>query len=91
MGIHCQLFCEDNWDRYLDYLYELSTDTRLMFEYGDPKLIKEKLGKKHIITGLDPVTILKTHKKNNVWIKPRRCSIYWLRVENTTPAQIKTH
>lgn len=63
MGVHCQLFCEDNWDRYLDYLYELPVDTRLMFEYGDPKLIKEKLGKKHIITGLYPLTILKTHTK----------------------------
>ncbi len=60
MGIHCQLFCEDNWTRYLDYLYELPTDTRLAFEYGDSSLIKEKLGKKHIITGLYPVTILKT-------------------------------
>ncbi len=63
LGVHCQLFCEDNWTRYLDYLYELPTDTRLMFEYGDAKLIKEKLGKKHIITGLYPVTMLKTHTK----------------------------
>ena len=63
MGIHCMLFCEDNWERYLDYLYELPVDTRLMFEYGDPELIKEKLGKKHIITGLYPVSILKTHTK----------------------------
>lgn len=63
MGIHCRIFCEDNWDRYLDYLYELPTDTVLQFEYGDPKLIKEKLGKKHIITGLFPVTYLKTHSK----------------------------
>lgn len=63
MGIHCQIFCEDDWTRYLDYLYELPTDTTLMFEYGDPKQIKEKLGKKHIITGLYPVSMLKTHTK----------------------------
>jgi len=63
MGIHCRIFCEDNWDRYLDYLYELPTDTVMMFEYGTPKLIKEKLGKKHIITGLFPVMMLKTHSK----------------------------
>ncbi|SNS28057.1 Uroporphyrinogen decarboxylase (URO-D) [Anaerovirgula multivorans] len=63
MGIHCRIFCEDNWDRYLDYLYDLPTDTVIMFEYGNPKLIKEKLGKKHIITGLYPVTMLKTHTK----------------------------
>lgn len=59
IGIHCRLFCEDNWDRYLDYLYELPTNTVLMFEYGNPKLIKEKLGKKHIITGLYPLSALK--------------------------------
>ncbi|MBB6217331.1 hypothetical protein HNQ80_003450 [Anaerosolibacter carboniphilus] len=63
MGIHCQIFCEDDWTRYLDYLYDLPTDTTLMFEYGDPKQIKEKLGKKHIITGLYPITMLKTHTK----------------------------
>ncbi|MEW9122623.1 MAG: uroporphyrinogen decarboxylase family protein [Thermotaleaceae bacterium] len=63
MGIHCQIFCEDDWTRYLDYLYELPTDTVMMFEYGDPKMIKEKLGKKHILFGLFPVTMLKTHTK----------------------------
>lgn len=60
IGVHCNLFCEDDWMRYLDYLYELPTDTVLMFEYGDPKLIKDKLGKKHIITGLYPIMNLKT-------------------------------
>jgi hypothetical protein len=60
IGVHCNLFCEDDWTRYLDYLYDLPTDTVLMFEYGDPKLIKEKLGKKHIITGLYPIMNLKT-------------------------------
>jgi len=44
----------------LDYLYELPQNTILMFEYGDPKLIKQKLGKKHIITGLYPLINLKT-------------------------------
>ncbi|GLI50610.1 uroporphyrinogen decarboxylase [Tepidanaerobacter syntrophicus] len=60
MGIHCSIFCEDDWTRYLDYLYDLPTDTVLMFEYGDPKIIKGKLGKKHIITGLYPIVNLKT-------------------------------
>ncbi|MCR3923483.1 MAG: uroporphyrinogen decarboxylase, partial [Firmicutes bacterium] len=63
LGIGTSVFCEDNWDRYLDYLYELPTNTVLMFEYGDPKLIKEKLGDKHIITGLYPLSMLKTHTK----------------------------
>jgi hypothetical protein len=63
LGIHCRLYCEDDWTRYLDYLYELPTNTVLMFEYGDAKLIKENLGKKHIITGLYPVTMLKSSTK----------------------------
>lgn len=62
-GVHTSIFCEDNWMRYLDYLYELPTDTIMMFEYGDPKLIKEKLGKKHIIVGMFPLVMLKTHTK----------------------------
>lgn len=63
MGVSNNLWCEDNWMRYLDYLYELPTNTQLMFEYGDAKPIKEKLGKKHIITGLYPITLLKTGTK----------------------------
>lgn len=60
LGIRCTLFCEHDWTRYLDYLYELPANSVLMFEYGDPKLIKQKLGKKHIITGLYPLVNLKT-------------------------------
>jgi len=63
MGIHCAIFCEQDWTRFLDYLYELPTDTILWFEYGDPKVIKEKVGKKHIITGLYPIMNLKTKSK----------------------------
>jgi len=63
MGIHSGIFCEHDWTRYLDILYDLPTDTVLMFEYGDPKLIKEKLGNKHIITGLYPIMNLKTKSK----------------------------
>jgi hypothetical protein len=63
MGIHSFIFCEHDWTRYLDYLQDLPTDTRIMFEYGDPKLIKEKLGKKHIIIGMYPIMNLKTKTK----------------------------
>lgn len=57
------LFCEDNWMRYLDYLQDLPQGTRFQFEYGDPKLAKEKLGKDHIITGFYPSGMFKTHTK----------------------------
>lgn len=62
-GQTCQLFCEGDWMRYIDYLYELPTGTRFKFEYGDPKKIKTVLGKKHIISGLYPLTYLKTATK----------------------------
>ena len=49
--------------RYLDYLYEMPTDTYLTFEMGDAKLVKEKLGKKHILAGLFPLGMLRTATK----------------------------
>ncbi|AOY74769.1 uroporphyrinogen decarboxylase family protein [Clostridium formicaceticum] len=57
------LFVEHDWMRYIDYLYELPENTRMMFEFGDPKVVKEKLGKKHILTGFYPLTLLKTGTK----------------------------
>ena len=63
LGVSNSLWCEDNWMRYLDYLYELPTNTILIFEYGDPQKIKDQLGQKHIISGLYPITLLKTGTK----------------------------
>ena len=63
MGQTVQLFVEQDWMRYLDYLYELPENTIMRFEYGDAKLVKEKLGKKHIISGFYPVTLLQTGSK----------------------------
>ena len=57
------LFVEHDWMRFLDYLYELPENTRMMFEYGDPKTVKEKLGAKHILTGFYPIGLLKTGTK----------------------------
>ncbi|KJR49256.1 Uroporphyrinogen-III decarboxylase [Desulfosporosinus sp. I2] len=63
MGQNVQLFVEQDWMRYLDYLYELPENTIMRFEYGDAKLVKEKLGKKHIISGFYPITLLQTGTK----------------------------
>ena len=57
------LFLEQDWSRFLDSLYDLPENTILRFEYGDPKEIKGKLGKQHIITGLYPLGLLKTGTK----------------------------
>lgn len=62
-GVTSFIFAEQDWMRYLDYLYELPENTRIMFEFGDPKLAKEKLGKKHVITGFYPLSLLKTGTK----------------------------
>ncbi|MPW26555.1 uroporphyrinogen decarboxylase [Alkalibaculum sp. M08DMB] len=62
-GQTASLFCEHDWMRYLDLLQELPENTRILFEYGDPKEIKEKLGKRHILSGLYPITYLKTATK----------------------------
>ena len=54
------MFCEENWMRYLDYLKDLPAGCEMQFEYGDPKIIKEKIGDKHIIQGLYPIALLKS-------------------------------
>lgn len=62
-GVASKLFVEQDWMRFIDYLYELPENTRMMFEFGDPKLVKEKLGQKHIISGFYPLTLLRTGTK----------------------------
>ncbi|MDO4287745.1 MAG: uroporphyrinogen decarboxylase family protein [Eubacterium sp.] len=62
-GMGVDLFVEQDWMRYLDYLKELPGPIVMRFEYGDPKIIKEKLGDKHIVSGLYPISILKTESK----------------------------
>lgn len=63
LGLHSGGFLEHDWMRYLDYVMQLPTDTRLQFEQGDPKVIKEKLGKKYILSGLFPLSTLRTCTK----------------------------
>lgn len=61
LGIRPQIFCEDNWMRYLDIIYnEFPAGSMLLFEYGDPKTIKDKLGKKFMLSGLFPISSLRT-------------------------------
>lgn len=62
-GAYPLLFVEQDWSRFLDHLNELPAGVQMMFEYGDPKTIKEKVGKKHIISGLYPLTLLASGTK----------------------------
>lgn len=67
IGVRPGLFCEDNWMRYLDILYdELPAGTKLIFEYGDPKTIKNKLGEKFILSGLFPVNALRSDTPDQI-------------------------
>ncbi|WKY48146.1 uroporphyrinogen decarboxylase family protein [Eubacteriaceae bacterium ES3] len=60
-GARPNMFCEHDWSRYLDILLsEIPAGSQLAFEYGDPQTIKDKLGKKFILTGLFPSSALKT-------------------------------
>ncbi|MFZ7131391.1 MAG: hypothetical protein ACOWWR_03450 [Eubacteriales bacterium] len=59
LGMRVSAFCEHDWMRYLDILEELPAGTLLRFEYGDPKIIKQKLGKKFFIAGLYPIELIK--------------------------------
>ncbi|WP_152967710.1 uroporphyrinogen decarboxylase family protein [Oxobacter pfennigii] len=63
MGINVNLFVEHDFMRFLDYFYELPPHTILRFEYGDPKIVKEKLGKKHILSGFYPLVMLHSATK----------------------------
>jgi hypothetical protein len=58
-GAGSNIFVEQDYTRFLDYLYELPEGCLLLFEYGDPKEIKKKLGDKHIISGLYPLSLLR--------------------------------
>lgn len=62
-GFGAYIYCEQDWTRYVDYLAELPERTVMLFEDGDPKIIKERLGKNHVITGFYPQTLLKTGTK----------------------------
>ncbi|MFZ7121425.1 MAG: hypothetical protein ACOWWH_10805 [Eubacteriaceae bacterium] len=62
-GVRTSAFCEDNWMRYLDHIMELPAGTKLLFEYGDPQIIKDNLGKKFMLSGLYPINLIKTGTK----------------------------
>lgn len=61
MGV--KIFVEQNWMAKIDTLTTLTDRVEMQFEYGDPKLVKKKVGKDHIISGLYPITMLQTATK----------------------------
>lgn len=65
-GRYLSLFFEGDWTRYLDYIKELPSKKILArFEYGDPKLYKEKLGSVMCLTGFYPLSIIRNGSKED--------------------------
>lgn len=62
-GQACVIFAEQDWTRYADYLNELPESTKIIVESGDPKILKEKVGQKHVLMGFYPTVLLKTGTK----------------------------
>lgn len=62
-GQAVSIFLEGDWTRFIDYLQELPQGTRLYMEYGDPRKFKDKLGKKMVLGGFYPLTLLKNATK----------------------------
>ncbi len=59
-GAGVKLFVEQDWMKKIDYLASLEDRVEMQFEFGDPALAKEKVGKDHIISGFFPITMLQT-------------------------------
>ncbi len=58
-GYRTNLFLEQDWSRYIDYLKDLPDGQILWAEFGDPKEFKDKLGAQHILTGFYPLNKVK--------------------------------
>ena len=72
LGMRTGAFLEHDWGRLLDYVQELPTGCIFAFENTDAKLIKEKLGKKHILTGGFPIQNLTKCTKAEVIDKTKQ-------------------
>ncbi len=64
LGVRVSAFLESDWTRFLDIVAdEFPAGTKLQIEKGDPKLFKEKLGKKFLLTHMYPLENLRTATK----------------------------
>ncbi|TGE35119.1 uroporphyrinogen decarboxylase [Desulfosporosinus fructosivorans] len=62
-GSNSQLLLQGDMVRYIDYINELPGNPDVRHEYGDMEEVALRTNKKHIITGLYPVTMLETNSK----------------------------
>ncbi|MCR4894118.1 MAG: uroporphyrinogen decarboxylase [Eubacteriales bacterium] len=66
LGMRCGAFLEENWTKKIDYLLDLPTGMYFTWEYGDPKLFKEKLGKKFVLSSGFPLKYLTQCTKDEI-------------------------
>lgn len=59
-GYTVALFIEGDWSKFYDHLGTLNPNVIGIFEYGDMKVIKEKVGKNMCIMGNYPIEALKS-------------------------------
>lgn len=64
LGVRVSAFLEADWTRYVDIVYdEFPAGTKLQVEQGDPKLFKEKLGNKFILSLMYSLENLRSYSK----------------------------
>lgn len=67
LGMRCSAFMEHNWAApLLDYMNELPTGSYFTFEATPPQLMKDKLGKRHVLGGGFPLAHLITCTKAQI-------------------------
>jgi len=67
LGMRCSAFMEHTWSEpLLDYMNELPVGTYFTFEATPPQLMKEKLGKRHVLGGGFPLSYLITCTKQEI-------------------------
>lgn len=62
-GWAMQNFLEGDWTRFIDDLSELPMGTRIYMEKGDMKKFKDALGKKLVLGGFYPISMLRSGTK----------------------------
>lgn len=59
-GLYPSIYCEHNWNAHLDSLNDLPGRVKIGFELADPKLVVEKVDKRHFIYGFFDASLLRT-------------------------------
>lgn len=70
-GRNIYVFCEDNWDPYIEMVGDLPEGTLIRFEKTNPKLAREACGYKHIFNGFFPMELYNSGTVENAISKTK--------------------